>query len=355
MVTIVQQPTAGSHYSNSELIFSVTSDQLALDPAPTQFNFVYQAFEGTTMIFEGRIAPNAVRHGIVDLSSVFDSRLEYDLGALGSAITVAGNDSTKTFTVRFGEEFANANGTVTGRTGADNEPVGAPAIASNALTVLKGVRPYNEGLVGEALTLGTLSNVIENRIHRDDDMVISHFASGLPMHTPVIVPTTGSSLTTTIGGVAYTFEIYDRRSRFGEDRFAWINDNDGWDFYTADQIITTSVSVSKDTSFVGTTDRGRSTSTNRERANANVFRRSSRVNSIDRQTTNSRQTRWLSRTQASSLEGIYHSPVVLKQVGTTWVPVDILNQDYQVNLAGELTEQFNYLIEYRNSNDLRRK
>ena len=153
--------------------------------------------------------------------------------------------------------------------------------------------------------------------------------------------------------MTYDFEIYDERSDLGEVRVAWFNNIGGIDYFTADQEGTESVSSSTDSYRRSVIDFTGLSSSNRV-VGANAVYRSSDVQySKSSETSITKNTRWLTESEATLVSGIFTSPQVFLQRGSDFIPVTIMNGSYQVRVDGRDSELFQYNIQYRNSNDRR--
>ena len=342
-ITIDQQP-ASQNYSYNELVYVLQSDQIT----QTEFSFVISIIDANapsgTLPFVYRKQPNPTSRGIVNVSNIINDNLYWEINALGAATSNSVNQ-VKTFTITFSEEYYVDDVQTTG------------ASVSTSITVIKGVREQNTGLLTGDYTIGpVLSNqpsVI--RVFRTDNLVISTWttADGTLTNQAVAVPSSGASGTVVAGGKTFTLDIYDTRSDLGEVRFWWFNRKGGIDCFTADQEATQSVGVEKRTADSSTITHGFTTSSNREPQNSNVFKAGEVNYGVDFSTTNTKNTRWLNQEEADLVAGLFESPKVYIQVGNDFIPTTIINSSYDALLTLREKDLFQYNIMYRYTNDKR--
>ena len=348
-VSLTQVPS-GTQYSYGEIVYTVESTLIGPSiPAanlPVQFSILIDIYEGNTLLTRRKKQPNPQGTTIINIASVLNDFLEYDLVALGSSTSTAAVNGQKTFTLQFGEEYL-VNGTLT----PDANQV------SSDVSVIKGVAPYNSNDVTEAINIPTVlsGSGTTYRVHRDDFMTISTINSGLVIHHNVTIPDTGDSHQQVISGETYTFNIYDERSDLGEVRFAWFNDAGGIDYFTADQEGTQSVSNESDSYRRSVIDFTGNTSSNRVVGANRVYRSSVVEYNKSGNTTINKNTKWLTAQEAELVAGMFSSTQVFIQSGSNFIPVTILNSSHDVMVTGRQSELFQYQIQYRLSNDIRTK
>ena len=354
-LTINTQPTSPK-FSYGDIVYSVQSNlvgpTIAVDDLKLQYSTVIDIYQGATRLNRFRKQPNPVGVTVFNLSDALNDHLEYDLPAVGSTLNYPGIEAAKTFSIRFGEEYLDGVGddeAVKIFNGSDVE--GDPATTANDLTVYKGFDAADTKDLTDASTLPAVlsSSVLFQgaRIHRDDLVSISTLESGVVVHNKVTVPSTGASLSATLGGTTFNMSIYDEKSFLEETRFAWFNRTGGIDWFTVDQEGSSNTSVSKDT-YTGTNiDYGVTTPTTKA---GNTWRPSETVYGVDFNTTHSKNTRWLTEQEADALQGLFDSPVVYVQNGSTMRPVIITNS-YEQYVPKRSQPLFQYSIEYRYTND----
>ena len=343
MIRIDQQP-ASQNYSYNELVYVLFSDEIV----QTEFSFVISIIDANapsgTLPFVYRKQPNPTSRCIVDVANIINDNLEWQINALGGATSNAVNQ-VKTFTITFSEEYYVNDVRTTG------------ASVATTITVIKGVREQNTGLLTGDYTIGPiLSNQPDTiRVHRDDNLVISTWitADTILTNQAVAVPSTVASSTVDVQGKTFTLDIYDTRSDLGEVRFWWFNRKGGIDCFTADQEATQSVGVEKRTADSSTITHGFTTSSNREPQNSNVFNAGEVNYGVDFNTTNTKNTRWLNQQEADLVAGLFESPKVYIQVGSSFIPTTILNSSYDALLTLREKDLFQYNIMYRYTNDKR--
>lgn len=358
-VTIEQQP-GEPNYSNTELVFVVSSNNVGptvpLTSLKERHSFVLTVQKaGVSIAVPFRKQANPVGVAVFDLSGIIDANMGYPIDALGATGTTRGSSA---FTLTVGEEYLVA-GVLTGFTGsavAGVDVEGEPAVVSMRLDIIKGTGEYNVGLLDAAPAIPELLSTPELTldIHRDDIVSVSQHVPNLALLISHFnVPMVGDTVVFTVAGRTYTFNIYDERSEFGERRFVWFNRRGGIDYFTTTEEQTTSTSVDK-ASTQGTTIRfGRSDASNREEGNANVFTSRQNIHKVDYETTNTANTKWLTQVQADALAGLFESPKVYLQEGANYIPVTILNNSYDNRTYNRAQDLFNYTIMWRYSNDKR--
>ena len=342
-ITIRQSPTS-PNYSKSELIYVATSDQTTQD----QFSYVVDIYRGTTRIARRYRQPNPSGSLVVNVADIIDANLEYDISALGSSTSITASTQAQTFSVRFGEEYL-SNNTLT---------IFADLATSGDLRIIKGVREYNTGDFSSSLGLpSTLTHmpVSGTRLHRDDTLTISFYdtVNNRLTHDAISIPSTGSTLSVDVNSVSYSFNIYDTRSEYGETRFVWANHQGGWDYFTADKQHTESRSKTNNFSTGSVVNfSGSTSSSNKETSNSNVFRSRENIYNVDRGSTFTVMTKWLSQQEFAWIESLFSSPRTYIYQGTNFIPVVITNDFTPFRVNREHTLQ-NLNIEYRLANDLR--
>ena len=337
-LSIVQQPGT-QNYSYSDLVYVLSSDQIT----QTEFSFVVAiTVDGNTFTY--RKQPNPTSRGIINVSNIINDNLYWEINALGGATSNAVNQ-VKAFSITFSEEYYVNDVQTTG----DSK--------SRVITIVKGVREQNSGNINQAPTIGPiLSNQPDTiRVFRSDDLLISTWsiADARLTNQAVAVPSSGASGTVIAGGKTFTLDIYDERSDLGEVRFWWFNRKGGIDCFTADQEATQSVGVEKRTADSSTITHGFTTSSNREPQNSNVFKAGEVNYGVDFNTTNTKNTRWLNQQEADLVAGLFESPKVYIQVGSSFIPTTILNSSYDALLTLREKDLFQYNIMYRYTNDKR--
>lgn len=357
-LTIIQQPVS-PQYSYSDLVYVVSSDlvgpSILPDDLPVEHSFVIDIYDGTDRIGRFRKQANPNGDCIMELSRILDNQLQYDLGVLGASSDTVSGDSSRLFSVRFGEEFQ-TNSLLQVHSGETGDPVAEPGVSADALFVIKGFQEFNVGDFDTAnLQPGLISNVIGTRIHRDDTLSISELQEtpSVVVHHNVDIPSTGASVTETVDGVDYTFEIYDDVGFLGESRFAWFNRTGGIDYFTFDQEEVKEVSTTKRKRNRTIIDYAGSSSSNKEGQNARVFRGATTTYGETFQTTIMKNSRWLNDSESDAVSGIFDSPAVYLQDGTSWIPIDVLSSNYTVRTISRQVENFQYVLEYRLANDKR--
>ena len=349
-VTINQSPGT-VRQSIGEIAFSVLSDNIN----EVNFSYVVDVYDGVNRIHRAFKQANPVGYGVFDLSRIINDQLTYDVEALGTSVTVTGVNSTKTYTVRFGERYRVTRSGVVD----DNPSLFTDLTVSNSFTVIKAVQEHNRvAPTASVYSADTLLSIVPSepqRVVLGDSQTISYYdvSSNATLHVPIEIPASVGNYTQTVNGTAYSFEILPVASAFGHDRFVWINDNGGWDYFTADQENTPSVTVNKESFESTTLDWGRSTLSNRHADNSNAFRGGTTNYRTDVQTLNTRNTRWLSPSEALLVEGIFTSKSVYKQVGTNFIPVTIVNSSYNKIPSLRNPQNFQYPIQWREASDIR--
>ena len=352
-ITINLQPTSPK-YSYSELVYSVSSDLVGPSILPAnvkqQYSFVVDIYVGANRIQRFRKQPNPVGVGVFDLSDVFNDFLELDLAAVGSTSDYPGVEARKTFSVRFGEEYIDS-GVLKIFNGSD--VVGDPATNATNLVVYKGFDEYDTISLTTASTVGPVLSsdplISSLRVHRNDKLSVSVVETGAILHYNIQIPSTGATGSVDYGSRTINFNIYDEKSILDEVRFAWFNRKGGIDWFTADQEGTSNTSVDKSSFNATNVDYGVTIPTNRS---GNTWRSSENVYSVDYNVTHTKNTRWLSKNEADSLQGLFDSPVVYVQDGGNMRPVIITNS-YEHYTFKRQQPLFQYNIEYRYTNDKR--
>ena len=346
ITSLTQQPGA-VRYSNGEIGFSVLSDNIN----NVQFSYVIDIYRGTTRIARRFKQANIVGYGVFDLGGIgkdIDNDLIEDIAALGATQNIAGVNSTKTYTVRFGERYI-VN---------DVLSIFPDLRTSAAFTVIKGSQEQNRYAPTDAIyTVDTFLSSIATgakRIHRDDTETVSYFdTTAGTIHVPISIPSTGATYTQAVNGSNFSFEIYDERSCTGEDRFIWLNDKGGWDYFTATEEGTESTTVTKETFQNTPLGWGSSTLSNKESGNSSVYRGETTNLRTEIETSNTKNTSWLDTSEQSLVEGIFTSKKVFKQEGMDFVPVVILNGSFDKIGDSRVIPNFQYPIEWRYANDIR--
>lgn len=358
-LTLLQEPT-GPAYSYNELVWVVGSDLVgpAILPEnlPVEHSFVIDIFEGSTRVGQYRKQANPNGNCVIELSSVLNNELEYDLGILGASGDTVSGDSSASFSVRFGEEFQNSDGVLQIHSGLTGDPLGEAALTGDEVLIIKGFREYNEGdFTGVQINPGLLSSIIGTRVHRDDTLSISELQANPSViaHHRIDIPATGDTVTDVIGGVSYTFDIYDEKSFLGESRFAWFNRTGGVDYFTFDQEGSVNTTVENTDRARTIVDYSGSSSSNRETANPRAFKASTSTYAQTFEERYTKNSRWLNEEDSEAVSGIFDSPSVYLYQGTEWVPVSILNGAYPSRATTRETINFQYQLEYRLRNDKR--
>ena len=361
-ITIEQQP-ASPQYSYNDIIYVVSSDlvgpTIAVDDLKAQYSTVVDVYDlaTTSVVFTTRKQPNPQGVTVFNISQILNDLLDYDINALGSTVDAIGVTGSKSYEIRFGEEYIE-NKTLTVFNGGD--VVGNPAAAANTLFVVKGFQEYDsKGLFAASPIPSVLTERPSTtiRIHRDDKMTISEYNSSIPqiIHHNIVVPT-DTSVTTfsdTIGTSTFTFNIYDNKSEYGETRFAWYNRIGGVEYFNATEMSSLMTAVSKSRANHPVVDWGASTVSNAESANSNVYRSSSSVYATSYNEMRMVETKWLTEAEADWVSGLFDSPLVYIQNGDEWIPVEIMNSAYDANSYTRDARLFNYTIEYRHINNKR--
>ena len=144
-ITIDQQP-ASQNYSYNELVYVLNSDQIT----QTEFSFVISIIDANAPLgtepFIYRKQPNPTSRGIVNVSNIINDNLYWEINALGAATSNSVNQ-VKTFTITFSEEYYVDDVRTDG------------ASVSTSITVIKGVREQNTGLLTGDYTIGPVYQI----------------------------------------------------------------------------------------------------------------------------------------------------------------------------------------------------
>ncbi len=352
MVTIEQQPTS-PRYSQGDIVYSVSSDLIGPDVAVADLKLQYSFLmdiqvNGTSILSEPirkHANPNGI--GIFNIGKELDNDLIYALSGIGRAFDTFGTSGAKEYSILFGEEYIES-GVLTQFDGDDN--VGAPATSANDIFVIKGRSPLNSGSLTAADSVPRLLCHADTtqRVHRDDYVTVSEYVAATPsvIHHAIVLPSTGDTHTETIGGVVHTFNIYDDKSTLGELRLIGFNEIGGIEFFNLTEEGFNTTTLEKSTYTAAPISYTGSAPSNRSSQNALVIRGGETVYNIDYDTVYTKNTRWLSETDATVLQSIINSPIQLIQEGDDIVPINIMSgYDGYPNLR--VQPNFNYQIAYR--------
>ena len=333
-IVINQQPTT-PNYSYNDLVFVLSSTNIT----ETEFSFVVDITVGTDT-FRYRKQPNPTSRGVVNISSIINDELDFEVEALGVSVNHTYASQVKDFSIVFSEEFQNAMGVLE----IVNPTTAVP------LRIIKGVVPNDTSITNATLTIPAVLSALPttgNRIHRDADITLTHYDSGTITAEVISIPASVSSFMQNVGGTNYTFEVYDEESLEGDVGFYWFNSIGGLDFYTANQESTSSTSVTKSTSPSSSYHHGFTTALNLDDRNANVWKSQQNTYKIDYDQTFTKNTEWLDKEHSDYVAGLFDSPCVYIKEGTRFRPVEILNSSYQTQSTMRSQALFNYTIMYR--------
>lgn len=336
-ITIVQSP-ATPNFSYNDLVYVLSSTNIA----QPQFSFVMQITVDSTT-FEYQKVPNPTQRGIFNISQIANDNLDWDLALLDDEPSTLSFDQNKEFDIVFLERYA-----VAGVLG-DRNPT-----PTQEIIILKGFVDQDTLNLTAAPTIPILlSNLPEGiiRVHRDDFMGITTFDAGAIFHTRITVPAApATTFNRSIVGVSRTFSVYDKRSELGEVHFAWYNRQGGIDYFTADQEGTEQTSVDKSYAQASPFSIGTTTSSKIVTFSSSVWKSQSVNYSTEFTTTFTKNTRWLSDDE-DYVSGIFDSPRVHIQTGTTWRPVQITNSSYDARTINRQSGLHQYEIEYNFTNN----
>lgn len=389
-VTFTQTPTTPNG-SQSTIVYGV--DGISQGEGIYQAKYVCDIRDNETneLLVRLKQPANNSGYGVFEISDVLHDYMEYD--EIWTTTTVAKSVSNvKDFKIEFGEEYALSEG---------GNPTVYPAQISDTLTIYPAVTDpidgfnwdsgsyYNDflsnspqGLFVRPEDYGTLSklNVTDGDIssytiivYDEDSNVLASKTLSNPypastatadeklIHLPIgpanfqddatlnILSTDNwyyaLILTTPDRGAQIMLKL-DTCSGENGTRFAFINRQGVWDYWTASLTRTETENYSQDTyeqTFVDFSTTDGTVPYNSARRGTTVYNKK-----ID--TTLTAQTDWLDTGQADYLMELFQSPSVYIQYGDGFIPVIVTNSsvDKKTNPRGQ--KLFSYKIEYKYAN-----
>ena len=341
-ITINQSPTS-PNYSISDLVYVISSDNTSRE----SFSFVVDIYADGIRVARRFKQENGNGSVVLDLSDIINANLDYDYDALGNSINSTSTNATKTFSIRFGEEYISSN-----------QLTIFPDLATSAdLIVTKGILEYNTGDYNQAVTIPSILTDVPRRgiRYRNGQRIsVASNSGGVITHNVVNMPLTGTSHQTLINGVTFNFELYNETPFLGETVFVWANSYGGWDYYNATQEHRKGNSSEKTSFSQSVIDYNATTiASNREPNNSSVFRRRTRPYITNRSSSYSVDTEWLNQEKANWLEFLFDSPATYIKQDNLFIPITITNNvdSYTTRRNQDLVS---YTIEYELANNKRR-
>ena len=340
-ITINQSPPS-PNYSGNDLVYVLSSTNIT----ENTFSFVIDITVGSDT-FRYRKQPNPTSRGIINVSSIVNDNLDWEVESLGASSDNVAVSQEKDFSIVFSEEFVQSSGSL----GIVNP------ITATPIKIIKGVSPQDTYITTDTVSIPPVISSFPNtgmRVLRTATLPITLWDGTEITQSNITIPGSGDTVTFTQGtSGTYTFEIYDTPSDLGELTFYWFNKIGGIDWFTFDQAGTTSTSVSKETSPASSINHGFTTALNRDSRNANVWKSQQNTYRIDFDETHTKNSRWLSQEMSDYVGGLFESPEVFIKHGTLFRPVEILNSSYDAQTARREVELFNYEVMYRYTNNKR--
>lgn len=361
-ITITQKPTS-PNAAYTRLVYVVSGSTNTSQP---QYQYVMDVYESgsTSLIKRTKQTINPAGVAVFDPSRILQGELSEDQSWKISSLQ-AFNSSSKTFTVKFGEQYA---------TSISSSVTVYPDLVENDIEVFRGVVDPNDGYYNwpssskavlsnmpatmsmqssDHGTIGVYNNSVQyvrQKTYNANNTLLStinysvtdNFTS-IPISSSLNWNHVEIEVSSSLGKQNYRYEVSDKVHN-EKVRFAFINKQGTWDYYNNFNPVRQNIDITRQQYTAPRVDYSSLTST------YDITRRGRTVNNSSTDDSFSVDTDWLTKTDANWLEELLESPSVYIQRNGEFIPIIINNSNYTSKTSAGRQKLFKYTFNFTPSN-----
>lgn len=361
-VTILGQPTT-PNVTGTSLVYSLSGS----NQTQPQYRYITDVYESGSSTRLTRLFTNKNLSGNtnINVSSILADYLDYDYNWKISNSSSFDN-SNKSFRIEFGEQYGTSlSSSVTNYTGSATDTIEVFLGTLDTLDTRNGFN-WDSGsnylLTNSPTTQSFDANDYLTVPVYNTDVTVKYFLTGSLTATKNYVSANNFSaipispvnlglysesdaITLDVTGSSLRFEVNTDCRKEEGSRFAFINKNGFWDYYTTNTPTRRNTIIDKEFYEIGSTRLNETVTT------YNISNRGNTQYFTDYEDTFEFTTDSLTKEYSQWLREMFTSDEVFLQSGSNFIPINILNTTELVSNDTARNKNFQYTITYRYSNN----